>query len=365
MLPLSVDEASASYQNPGVVIVDDQSVSLSILTEIVKSIRMDIAVSSFNNPAKALDYVKHTQPDLIITDYMMPEMNGVELTRQIRQQSGYENIPIIMVTIMNDKAVLHQALEQGVTDFLHKPFDHNECKARCRNLLSLAMHQNRLRHKSDFLQSKVNEGLEEILIREKETLNRLTRACAYKDCITGEHLMRLGKLSKMLAIELGLQKDSAELIEIASPLHDIGKIAIPDSILMKKGKLTTDEFAVMKTHTTIGYDILKDSPSPYLRTGALIALNHHEKFDGSGYPYGIAGKNIPVEARIVTLADVFDSLTNHRPYKKAWPIDETLDYINSEKGYHFDPDCVDALINILDNGDAFDKDKCWKGLELQ
>ena len=365
MLSLSVDEAAASYQNPYVVIVDDQSVSLSILTEIVKSIRMDISVRSFSQPDKALEQIKQRQPDLIITDYMMPEMNGLEFTRQIRLQPACENIPIIMVTIMNDKAVLHQALEQGVTDFLHKPFDHNECKARCRNLLSLALHQNRLRHRSDYLQSKVEEGLEEILLREKETLNRLTRACTYKDCITGEHLLRLGKLSRMLAIELGMTLESAELIEIASPLHDIGKIAIPDSILMKKEKLTEAEFAIMKTHTTVGYDILKDSPSPYLKAGALIALNHHEKFDGSGYPYGISGNNIPIEARIVTLADVFDSLTNHRPYKKAWPIDETLDYIHTQKGLHFDPDCVDALVNILDNSDAFDKEKCSNSLELQ
>lgn len=348
MLPLSVNEVSANYLTSSVMIVDDQSVSLNILSEIVRNIDDKLHVCAFNNPNDALSVARQNPPDLIITDYMMPEMNGIEFTRCIRNLPACDNIPIIMITIMNEKVLLHEALETGVTDFLHKPFDHTECKARCRNLLSLAKHQRRLEKKSAILQSQVDTSLEQIFAREKETLNRLTRACTYKDCITGAHLERIGNLSRIIALELGLSETQAELIEIASPLHDIGKIAIPDRILLKRGKLTEDEFKLMKTHTTIGYEILKNSPSPYLQTGALIALNHHEKYDGSGYPYAISGDDIPIEARIVTVADVFDSLTNHRPYKLAWPVDQAIDYIKSESGKHLDPDCVTALINRLD-----------------
>lgn len=364
MLPLSTEEVSAGYLTSNVLIIDDQSTSLNILSEIVKSTHVDVQVKTCRKPIEALQHIRKHPPDLIITDYMMPGLNGIELTRQIREIPGCKNIPIIMVTIIQDKALLHEALENGVTDFLQKPFDHNECKARCRNLLELARHQHRLEQKSNILQQELDKNLNQVYLRERETLNRLTRACAYKDCITGEHLQRIGKLSKLIAMELGLSDYIAELIEVASPLHDIGKIAIPDNILLKRGKLTDDEFTVMKTHTTIGYDILKESPSPYLQTGALIALNHHEKFDGSGYPFAQKGEEIPLEARIVTVADVFDSLTNHRPYKKAWPMDETLEYITSVKGSHLDPDCVQALFSILKKSDNQLGPNTWKGLNF-
>jgi two-component system response regulator RpfG len=248
---------------------------------------------------------------------------------------------------MKERKILYEALENGVNDFLNKPFDKIEYKSKCKNLLSLAKHQSKLKKRSQFLTKKVNASSEEILIREQETLDKLTRACTYKDCITGKHLERIGRISYILALEIGLSESNADILKIASPLHDIGKIAIPDEILLKRGKLTEFEFKKMKTHTTIGYEILKDSPSPYLQTGALIALNHHEKYNGTGYPNRIAGNNIPIEARIVAVADVFDSLTNHRPYKVAWSLDETIDYIKNEKGKHLDPDCVDALLEKI------------------
>jgi two-component system, response regulator RpfG len=243
---------------------------------------------------------------------------------------------------------LYEALKHGVTEFLNKPFDILEYKAKCKNLLSLGKRQTELQKKSHYLTQQVNASTEEILIRERETLDRLMKACAYKDCVTGGHLKRIGKISLILALELGLDHAHAEILETASSLHDIGKLAIPDEILMKKDKLTTEEFERMKTHTTIGYEILKDSPSPYLQTGALIALNHHEKYDGGGYPNGLAGDDIPIEAKIVSVADVFDSLTNHRPYKKAWSLDNTITYINNEKGRQLDPKCVDAFLSKID-----------------
>lgn len=332
-----------------VFIVDDESISRKLLDKTVSNVDSGIEVKSFQNAPAALSAIETSPPDLIITDYKMPAMDGIEFTRQVRQLHNCKDIPIIMITIIDDRTVLHDALKNGVTEFLNKPFDRIECEARCKNLLMIGKEQTKLRHQSSRLERKISETTEEVLIRERETLMRLTKACEFKDCITGEHLYRIGRISKILALELGFDVFSAELLEISSPLHDIGKLAIADDILMKKGKLTEEEFTTMKTHTTIGYEILKDSPSPYLQTGALIALNHHEKFDGNGYPNKLSGKDIPIEARIVAVADVFDSLSNHRPYKKAWPLNETLEYITEQRGKHFDPECVDALLERIND----------------
>lgn len=331
-----------------IYIVDDESVSRRLLSKTIENIDSGMTVKSFQSAPAALAAVETSPPDLIITDYKMPIMDGIEFTKRIRALHNCKDIPIIMVTVINDRSVLYSALQNGVTEFLNKPFDITECEARCKNLLALGKRQTKLKQRSFKLEKKISESTEEILLREKETLLRLTRACEFKDCITGEHLLRIGRISKIIALELGFDEAYAEILETASPLHDIGKLAISDNILMKKGKLTEQEFDVMKTHTTIGYEILKDSPSPYLQTGALIALNHHEKYDGGGYPNKISDKDIPIEARIVAVADVFDSLSNHRPYKKAWPIYETLEYIKSEQGKHLDPECVSALISKID-----------------
>lgn len=334
--------------SPTVFIVDDESVSRMLLSKTIDNIDPFIVVKSFNSAPAALAAIETSPPDLIITDYKMPIMNGIEFTKKIRRLPNCKDTPIMMVTIINDRAVLHNALQSGVTEFLNKPFDKIECEARCNNLLSLGKHQTSLKKHSIHLEKKISDTTEEILIREKETLIRLTKACAFKDCITGEHLLRIGLISKILALELGFDENSAEILETASPLHDIGKLAISDNILMKKGKLSEEEFEVMKTHTTIGYEILKDSPSPYLQTGALVALNHHEKYDGTGYPNRLSGRNIPIEARIVAVADVFDSLTNHRPYKKAWPLEDALDYIKEQQRKHLDPECVNSLMSKID-----------------
>ena len=349
MNSLSIDGSIGTRPKSTVIIVDDQSASLNILSQTVRNINDDIYVKSYQSASAALAEIEISPPNLIITDYKMPEIDGIELTKRIRSMTHCNDIPIIMITIMDKKSIMYDALESGVTDFLNKPFDQLECKARCKNLLALGNHQSKLKKRGYFLEKKISETTEEILIRERETLNRLTKACEYKDCVTGQHIYRIGKISRILAIELGLGEENADILEIASPLHDIGKIAIPDDILLKKGKLSADEFEIMKTHTTIGFDILKESPSPYLQTGALIALNHHEKVDGSGYPNGIKKDDIPIEARIVAVADVFDSLTNHRPYKKAWPLNDVLDYIQLGQGQHFDPDCVKALLSKINS----------------
>ncbi|MBL1142813.1 MAG: response regulator [Proteobacteria bacterium] len=346
---LSFKKLSEKQFTSTIMIIDDQASSLDILAETLKNIDEKVLIKPFQYASEALKEVKKSSPDLIITDYRMPVMNGIEFTKKLRRIPGCKDIPIMMITIMKDRAILYEALENGVNDFLNKPFDKTEYKSKCKNLLSLAKHQSKLKRRSQSLTKKINASSEEIHIREQETLDRLTKACAYKDCVTGAHLERIGRISYIIALELGLNESNADILRIASPLHDIGKIAIPDEILLKRGKLTEFEFKKMKTHTTIGYDILKDSPSPYLQTGALIALNHHEKYNGTGYPYGISANDIPIEARIVAVADVFDSLTNHRPYKAAWSLDKTINYIKSEKGKHLDPDCVEALLEKTDD----------------
>ena len=349
MMSSHLSNVAETTTSSTIYIVDDESVSRMLLGKIINNIDSGITVKTFQSAPAALAVIETSPPDLIITDYKMPIMDGIEFTKRIRQVHNCKEIPIIMVTIIDDRSVLHNALQSGVTEFLNKPFDNIECEARCKNLLMIGKRQSKLERHRFKLEKKISETAEEILLREKETLLRLTRACGFKDGITGEHLLRIGRISKIIALELDFDEVKAEILETASPLHDIGKLAIPDNILMKKGTLTEQEFDVMKTHTTIGYEILKDSPSPYLQTGALIALNHHEKYDGSGYPNKISGKDIPIEARIVAVADVFDSLSNHRPYKKAWPMNETIGYLIEQQGKHLDPVCVKALINRIDD----------------
>ncbi len=326
-----------------VMVIDDQLTSRIILETIIQSIGDNVKVRAFDNALSALEVAAANPPDLITVDYKMPELDGVEFTRRLRQIPNCSDIPIIVITIIEEKSIMYQALEAGATDFLNKPVDHYECKVRCRNLLTLRRQQIIIKNRAVSLETKVADATEQILIREKETLSRLARAGEFKDGVTGSHLIQMARISKLIAEEIGLSKEFCEVLEMAAPMHDIGKIGIPDNILLKEGELDDAEFEVMKNHTSIGYEILKDSPSPYLQMGAIIALNHHEKFDGSGYPNGLVGHAIPLEARIVAVADVFDALTTERPYKKAWTTDDAINRLVADKNKHFDPECVKAL----------------------
>jgi two-component system response regulator RpfG len=332
-----------------VLIIDDQSVSRMILEELIHSIDDEITVVSFSNPVHALEWAKTNYHDLTITDFKMPEMDGVEFTHWLRQIPRCSDVPVIVVTGADDRSVLYRALEAGATDFLTKPIDHNECRARCRNLLQLRRQQGIIKDRAQWLEEEVKLKTYEIEHREKETLLRLAKAGEYRDEDTGYHVVRMARYSHLIAEGLGLPEEQCEIIKHAAPMHDIGKIGVPDHILLKPGKLTEAEWNMMQMHTQIGYEILRDSPSYFLQTGAVIALRHHERFDGKGYPHGLSGEKIPLEARIVTVADVFDALGSDRPYKKAWPKEKILDYLEEEKGGHFDPDCVDAFLSRMDD----------------
>ncbi|MCR4300414.1 MAG: response regulator [Sulfuricaulis sp.] len=326
---------------PYIMIVDDQFTSRKILEQLVITLDEHLEVRSFADPISALEWAGNHQPDLVLTDYKMPQMDGIEFTSRLREL--YADTPLVMVTTVEDKEVRYLALEAGATDFLNKPIDHTECRARCHNLLLLSHHQRIVKNRALLLESKVSEATKEIRIREEETLLRLAKAGEYRDEETGNHVIRMARFSRLMAEKIGLPESDCHIIEIAAPMHDIGKIGIPDGILLKPGKLDDTEMRVMRTHARIGYEILKDSPSKYLQLGAVIALGHHERYDGTGYPGRLRGYEIPLEARIVAVADVFDALTSVRPYKKAWSIQDSLNLLSSERGKHFDPDCVDAF----------------------
>jgi two-component system response regulator RpfG len=326
-----------------IVIIDDQMTSRQILVQLVKRLEKGVNIRAFANAREALDWTARNPVDLVLTDYKMPEMNGIEFIREFRRDPGCENIPIIMITAIEDRSVRYDALEVGATDFLMKPVDHHECRARCRNLLTIHQQYTIIRDRSRWLERRVSEATSEIRLRERETLLRLAKAGEYRDEETGNHVIRMAKYSRIIAEELGFTGEEADVIEMAAPMHDIGKIGIKDSILLKPGKLTPAEFELMKEHTVIGYEILKESPSKFLKMGAIIALGHHERYDGSGYPYGRKGEEIPIAARIVAVADVYDALISERPYKQPWTVEAALEYMTQQRGHHFDPKCFDAF----------------------
>jgi len=339
-----MDHHLSNLSAPTALIIDDEFTSRVILNKIVHGIHRSITVEPFSNPIAAMEWARTNQPDLILVDYMMNGMSGLEVVQSIRRIPHLEDVPVIVVTANEDKDVRYQALEEGATDFILKPIDPYECHTRCRNLLSLRMHQRVIMERAQSLEQAVAIATQKIVDREHETLFRLAKAGEFRDSDTGNHILRMARYSRLTAEGLGLGADRCDLIEFAAPMHDIGKIGISDNILLKPGKLSPDEFEVMKRHPEIGYEMLQHSPSKFISMGADIALGHHEKFDGSGYPHGRKGNEIPLEARIVAVADVFDALTSSRPYKNAWPIEKALDHLVAHKGTHFDPDCIDAFM---------------------
>ena len=327
-----------------VIVVDDQFTGRKILEELVYSIDANLKVRSFAEPLSALQRAAQNAPQLVLTDYKMPGMDGVEFTRRFRALPGCDDVPLIMVTVVDDRRIRYRALEAGATDFLSRPIDQYECRARCRNLLTLHRQRLIIKNRARWLEEQVAVATRQVRSREEETLLRLARAGEYRDEDTGSHVVRIARLAYLLARSLNLSEMECYEIELAAPMHDIGKIGIPDSVLLKPGRHTHEETLIMRTHTTIGHEILRDSPSKYIELGATIALSHHERFDGAGYPAGLSGADIPLCARLVSITDVFDALMSPRPYKRPWDIDRALAYIAEHSGTQFDPDCVDAFV---------------------
>lgn len=324
--------------NATVLVVDDTPENIDILVGILGGgYRVKVAIDG----QKALALASKNPPDLILLDVMMPGMNGYEVCKRLKQDPLTCHIPVIFVTALVDVADETQGFELGAVDYITKPVSAPVVKARVKTHLAL-YDQKRL------LEEEVKVRTKELEETRFEIIRRLGRAAEYKDNETGLHVIRMSHYAKLLAQKAGLPNKYCELIYNAAPMHDIGKIGTPDSILKKPSKLDADEWKEMQRHAEIGAEIIGDHNDPLLEMAKRIALSHHEKWDGSGYPNGLSGTDIPIEGRIVALADVFDALTSIRPYKKAWTIEDTMNLINSESGKHFDPELVVHFGAILD-----------------
>jgi putative two-component system response regulator len=330
-----------------VIVIDDTSVNLMVISHLIRKFE-DCVPIEFSSPQDGLNWCTLHVPDLVIVDFMMPEMDGIEFIRRLRACPGRSDIPILMVTADDQTETRHQALEAGANDFLTKPIDKIEFMARTRNMLSMRRSQRELQNHAAWLDSEVKKATKEILERERETIIRLSKAADSRDPETGAHILRMSHFSKLIGAKLGLSEADQQMLLDAAPMHDIGKVAIPDKILLKPGRLDVAEFDIMKQHSRLGYEILHGSQSVILQAAAQIALNHHEKYDGSGYPAGLIGNAIPLFARICAVADVFDALTSERPYKKAWEDERATALLREGSGTHFDPACVDAFLSSWD-----------------
>ena len=334
-----------NVENMKILSVDDNKTNLLIIESYAKILNLQI--ESYLNPIEALQASFQNEYDLVIVDYMMPEINGLEFIKGFREKNV--NTPIIMLTAVGDDMSLQiKALEYGANDFLSKPINAPAFKARIINMLKLRKSQLLLQDKALLLQEEVEAATFRLKESEHETLQMLGKSAEYKDPETNAHTQRVAHYCKLLARAYGLDESLQDIIFYASPFHDLGKIGISDSILLKPGKLDDAEFKIMKEHAKIGYEILKASKSKYLKAGGVIAYNHHEKYDGTGYPNGLKGENIPILGRITAIADVFDALTSTRPYKKAWELEDAFDFLIKEKGTHFDPKLVDLFVENKD-----------------
>ncbi len=326
-----------------IAIVDDNLINLKLMEGLVKRVSEERPVL-FQDSARGLAWCLENVPDLVIVDYMMPPPDGLEFIRRFRASPVNADVPVIMITADHEKETRYAALEAGASDFLTKPIDNAEFRARVNNMLALRRNQNALADRAAWLAEKVAEATSEILDREREMVTRLSRAAEFRDPETGAHIMRMAHFSRLIAEQLGLPRVDQDLILGAAPMHDVGKIAIPDHILLKPARLDAEEQAIMKTHAEKGYEILHGSKSRLLDLAALIARTHHERVDGSGYPHGLAGEAIPLPGRIVAVADVFDALTSARPYKQAWEVEAAIGFLRESSGRHFDPACVEAFL---------------------
>jgi putative two-component system response regulator len=330
------------------IIVDDVATNLMLLGQVVRKVG-GCEPLAFTDPLLALKEVGKSDVDLILVDYRMPVMNGVEFIRELRRIPRAEDVPIVMVTTSDERDVRLAALQCGATEFLTKPIDVAEVQARIRNMLKLREAQNKLRDKAAWLEGEVKKATAALAAREEEVIMRLSRAAEHRDAETGDHLVRMALYCRLIAQSLGLDARTCHEVYLAAPMHDIGKIAVNDAILLNADALSQSERWAMQQHTIRGYQILADSDSELIRMAADIAYCHHERWDGTGYPRGLRGPDIPLFARIAAVADVFDALTSKRPYKPAWTADEARAYINAHSGQQFDPDCVRAFLDCWDD----------------
>ncbi|WP_440875909.1 HD domain-containing phosphohydrolase [Thalassotalea sp. PLHSN55] len=321
-----------------ILVVDDFPENVNILTKILKD---DYRVKAAIDGESAIKIAKTSPPDLILLDIMMPGMDGYQVCKILKLDPVTKHIPVIFVSAKNDVEDEAIGFDCGAVDYITKPVRSVLVKKRVRLHLNLFDQKRHLAH-------EVSERTHELDKSRLDIVNRLGMAAEYKDNETGLHVKRMSIYSKIIALTLGFSDQDAELLQQAAPMHDIGKIGIPDHILLKPGKFEPDEWDIMKTHVNIGGEILKGSESPLLQWAWTIAMTHHEKWDGTGYPNNLSADKIPLIGRIVAVADVFDALTSSRPYKKAWAVDDAANLIKEESGKQFDPDVVNAFFASFD-----------------
>jgi cyclic di-GMP phosphodiesterase len=349
-----------------VMVVDDEPTNIKVVQRLLQLAGYTKFVTT-SDSTTALALLREAQPDIVLLDLMMPMVSGLEILTEIRADEQFSFLPVIILTAATDRETKLQSLELGATDFLGKPLDPSELVARIRNVLAVKSYEKRLLEHSRDLEAAVRQRTAELEKSRLEVIHCLARAAEYRDDDTGNHILRVGKFARIIAEQLRLPGHIVDVLEQAAQLHDVGKIGISDAILLKPGKLTEDEFAIMQRHCNYGKHILgpangrdaavrpqegeHDRPtveagvSPILEMAQRIALTHHEWWDGSGYPLGLEGESIPLEGRITAVADVFDALTSKRCYKQAYGVEESLTVMEEERGTHFDSTVLDAFLD--------------------
>jgi len=342
----AIHELEADIRWARILIVDDLAANVEMLQEALE-IDGYANIVGCGDPVEALAMIEAGRFDLILLDMRMPKIDGHEFIRRAKLRFPGEQVPILVLTAQTDEETRRRALAAGVRDFVTKPFLLWELQHRVRNALEMQVHANRMRRVNQELEIRVRLRTRDVEDTRKEVIRRLASAGEFRDNETGQHVVRMSHFAHRLAVGAGYDEADAEMLRDAAPLHDIGKVGIPDAILLKPGKLTPEEWTIMQRHAEIGGQILADSGFLLLDLARTIALTHHEKWDGSGYPARLRGEAIPLAGRIVAIADVFDALTSERPYKPAWPIDKAVALITDGAGHHFDPALVQLFTREL------------------
>jgi putative two-component system response regulator len=347
-----------------IMIVDDEPINIMAVKKYLKDAGFS-RLAATTDPRQIVAALQQEKPDVLLLDIMMPGVNGLDVLQTVRASEQFARTPVLILTAVEDRKVKAAALDLGATDFLTKPVDPVDLVPRVRNVIAIKAYQDYLCEHADELERQVQLRTAELESSRMEVIHCLGRAAEYRDNDTGMHVVRVGRYAGIIARQLALDPATVELIEHAAPLHDVGKIGVPDAVLLKRGRLTDDEFELIRRHcefgkrivgeahgddgralaghTTIGATIMNVGRSPTLQMATRIAMTHHEKWDGSGYPRGLAGEQIPLEGRITAVADVFDALSHDRPYKSAFPLEQCFAMMEQERGKHFDPRVLDAF----------------------